>query len=187
MLNKKKQIQFGKQKIEQQNSLFFNLPLLPSTSFIQSNTPQNALNDLNVVSTITKAELSCKNFRFSSSLKDLRSYRLAKKHQKQIVRRKEKLKSSAIFVNYLFKKQKWYSFFLLKQVKGGFMTTSSGLTSFMPKSLGAFAQKGGEKQYLLSFKIFKKSQRFSSKSNAKINLVTSSKLLLSKDNSQKKI
>ena len=101
--------------------------------------------------------------------------------------RKEKLKSSAIFVNYLFKKQKWYSFFLLKQVKGGFMTTSSGLTSFMPKSLGAFAQKGGEKQYLLSFKIFKKSQRFSSKSNAKINLVTSSKLLLSKDNSQKKI
>ena len=67
------------------------------------------------------------------------------------------------------------------------MTTSAGLTSFMPKSLGAFSQKGGEKQYLLSFKIFKKSQKFSSKRNAKINLVTSSKLLISKDTLKKNI
>ena len=114
MLNRKKQIQLGKQKIEQQNSFFFNLPLLPSTSFFQSNTPQNALHDLNVVSTITKAELSCKNFRFSSSLKDLRSYRLAKTYKKQSVRTKEKLKNSVIFINHLFKKKKMVFFFFIK-------------------------------------------------------------------------
>jgi hypothetical protein len=187
MLNIKKQIHLGKQESVIKNFLFFNLPILPSNSFMQSNTPQNVLNDLNVVSAVTKSELSSKNFRFSPSLKDFRSYRLVKKYKKQTIRRKDKLKNSAIFINQLFRKQKRYSFFFIKQVKGGFMTTSSGLTSFMPKSLGMFAQKAGKKQYLLSFKILKNSQRFSSKCKFKFNLVSSSKLFMSKENLQKKI
>ena len=83
MLNIKKQIHLGKQESVIKNFLFFNLPILPSNSFMQSNTPQNVLNDLNVVSAVTKSELSSKNFRFSPSLKDFRSYRLVKKYKKQ--------------------------------------------------------------------------------------------------------
>lgn len=189
MLNHKKQIHLGKQKTGLNSFLFFNLPILPSNSFLQSSAPKNVLSELNVVSTVTKQELSSKNFRFSSSLKDFRSYRLVTRHKKQILRKKDKLKDSVIFINRLFKKQKQSSFFFIKHVKGGFMATSTCLTSFMPKSLGMFAKKAVKKQYLLNVKISKKKShkfRFSSKFNFKINLVSSPKLVSYKERFQKR-
>lgn len=186
MLNSKKQINFDKKKQGIKNVLFFSLPILPSNSFLQSNTPRNVLNDLNVVSTVTKPELSSKNFRFSPALKDFRSYRLVKKYKKQTQRGWAKLKFSIVFINHVFRKKKQNSFFYIKRIKGGFMVTSADFTSFMPRSLA----KWGKKQSLLNIKVAKRRtrRRFSSKRKfkLKLNFVSTSKLLTNFTNLQQK-
>lgn len=186
MLNSKKQIYFGKQNREVKNFLFFNLPNLPSNSFLQSNTPQNILNDLNVVSTVTKPELSSKNFRFSPSSKDFRSFRLVRKYKRQTIRRKNKLKFYVVSADHSFRKSRQIFFMFAKRNKGGFMVTSVGLIRFMPKSLGKFSSRGVNKQYLIKFIFLKKYRRFSSKCKLKLNLISSSKLVTSKKNVKKK-
>jgi len=186
MLNSKKQIYCGKQNQKSKNFFFYNLPNLPSNSFLQSNIPRNILNDLNVVSTVTKPELSSKNFRFSPPLKDFRSYCLVRKYKRQRIRRKNKLKSYIVSVDHLFRKLKRNFFLFAKRNKGGFMVTSAGSISFMPKSLGKLSPKGVNEQYLIKFIFFKKYRRFSSKCKLKLNLVSSSKLVRSKKKEKKK-
>jgi hypothetical protein len=181
MLNKKKQVKvIAKTQISEKFS-FFNLPFLSSTSYLQTTSSEGVLDDLKLIFRKSSVENNLRNFRFSFSNKTFRSYSLLEEHTKQ-----QKLNISykrlLLLTNSVFMKNKRHSFFFVKSIKGGWMTTSLGLTAFMPKSRVIFSDIGKQsKQHLLRFKLIVKKKKRSSKKIAKINLVSSSKILKKND------
>ena len=80
-----------------------------------------------------------------------------------------------VILNKIFKAKKTFKSFLLKTVRGGLMTTSLGLISFVPKSLKSKSLKNKNFQKIIQFKLFRKNKNFSFKQNSKINVVSSLK------------
>jgi hypothetical protein len=173
MLNKRKKIQL-KQKESMNSSLFFNLPEIPRSSFLQTNSTDDILTGLKLIFQTQKLnEEGLNQFRFSFSSNDFRSYSLLTKHKNRYCQKKENFVGSLTFVKRLLQTHKRHRFFILKQIKGGFLTTSFGFVIFMPQSLRVKTKK--RLQFLLRLKILKRKQRFSLKRRVKINLVGSSK------------
>lgn len=81
MLNKRKKIQL-KQKESMNSSLFFNLPEIPRSSFLQTNSTNDILTGLKLIFQTQKLnEEGLNQFRFSFSSNDFRSYSLLTKHK----------------------------------------------------------------------------------------------------------
>lgn len=184
MLNEIKKIS----KIEKRTTIptFFDLPKLPSDSYLQSNSKRTTLNYLNLVlNDFSTTRIRGENYRFNFVSQKFGNYLLLKTYLKKNLKKTLKFKEYLFFINNLFWQKKRYPFLLIKKVKGGFTTTSLGINAFMPRSHRV--SSGDHKQFLLGFKAYyPKKKRFSSKRRIKLNLVVSSKLPENKQFSAKR-
>jgi len=132
MLNKKKQITTISNSFFLKTTLFFNLPKIPKTSYFQTDSSENVLNELNTLFE-KRSKKHFKPFRFSFSQHIVRSYFFLTEHfikQKTI---KSNLKKNVLFLKELLKKKKRYCFFFLKRIKGGFFYVLLRLDFFHSK------------------------------------------------------
>ena len=178
LLNKKKFINKEKKPI----SLFFNFPILSSTSYSQTFIPQMVVNEIKIVHNDFSTNSFEKSFRFKF-FKSLNSFFLLKRFEKTS-RRFKNLKNFLAFSNVLSKTKELHNFFILRSVKGGFIVVSLGLASFMPRSLFKIKnknytsksfQKIKNKLFLLKIKVLKRRKKFSPKNRLRINIVSSRK------------
>lgn len=178
MLNKKKQISL-KIKNNISTPSFFNLPFLPVDSYLQANSNPKSLNYLNLILKDLNSKSVTNNFRYTFSSKRHRtSFFLTKYARKTSLETQfKKFKKYLLFVNTLYKSLKKYPLAVSKKIKGGFMTRSLGINTFMPRSHFFKKKKGGTKQILLQIKAWRRKKKYSSKKNWKfnINLVSSAK------------
>jgi hypothetical protein len=173
MLNKKKQIITEIKK--NQTPSFFNLPVLPVNSYLQTNSNVRTLEDLNLTFHDAKAEILLNNCRFSFSSKIYRTTSLLTKYTRKKVLNNKDLKKSLLFFNKLYVSSKKYPLFFIKQIKGGFMTRSLGIQTFMPRSHRLTKKEANNKQILLRIKALQRKKKYSSKTFLKINMVSSAK------------
>jgi len=96
-------------------------------------------------------------------------------YKKDIIDLHDSYTKKVVILNKIFKAKKTFKSFLLKTVRGGFMTTSVGLISFVPKSLKSKLPKHKNYQKIIQFKLFRNNKNFSFKQNFKINIVSSLK------------
>jgi hypothetical protein len=178
MLNQKKQINL-KIKNNISTPSFFNLPFLPVDSYLQANSNIKNLDYLNLVFKDLNSKKVTNTFRYNFSSKIYRtSFLLTKYARKKSMETKiKKFKKYLLFINDLYKTSKKYPIAVVKQIKGGFMTRSFGINTFMPRSHYLNKKKGGTKQILLQVKAWRRKKKFYSKKNWKfnINLVSSAK------------
>jgi len=178
MLNQKKQNN-SKNKNNISSLSFFNLPVLPVDSYLQSNSNAKNLNHLNLVIKDLTSKILVKNFRHHFCSKTYRtSFLLTKYLKKKRLKKKIKtFKNYLFFINNLCKKFKIYPNIVTRKIKGGFMTRSFGINTFMPRS--HYLKKRGirTKQVLLQIKACRRKKKYYSKRNwqFKINMVSSVK------------
>lgn len=181
MLNKKKQIS-SKNKNNIFSLSFFNLPVLPIDSYLQSNANAKNLNHLNLIVKDLTSKTSVKNFRHHFCSKIYRTSSLLTKYlkKKRFKKKIKTFKDYLFFINNLCRKLKVYPNVVTKKIKGGFMTRSFGINTFMPRS--HYLKKKGirTKQVLLQIKACRRKKKYYSKKNwqFKINLVSSVKGVL---------
>ena len=174
MLNKKKQITL-KSEIKNINPFFFDLPVLPVNSYLQTNSSDRKLKDLKLVFNDSKSEILLNNFRFSFNSKSYRASILLSKYTRKGIINNKNFKSFLLFFNKLYKNLKKYPLFFVKQIKGGFMTRSLGIQTFMPRSHSLIKKKNITHQILIRIKAFRRNKKYSSKKILKINMVSSAK------------
>ena len=120
-----------------------------------------------------------KNFRHHFCSKIYRTSSLLTKYlkKKRLKKKIKTFKNYLFFINNLCKKLKIYPNVVAKKIKGGFMTRSFGITTFMPRS--HYLKKKGvkTKQVLLHIKACRRKKKYYSKKNwqFKINMVSSVK------------
>jgi hypothetical protein len=178
MLNKKKQI-----SLKIKNNIFipsfFNLPSLPVDSYLQANSNPKNLNYLNLIFKDLNSKVVTNNFRYNFSSEIYRtSFLLTKYTRKKSLETKfKKFKKYLLFINNLYKNSKKYPIAVVRRIKGGFMTRSFGINTFMPRSHFLKKKKGGTKQVLLQIKAWRRKKKYFSKKNwkFKINMVSSAK------------
>jgi hypothetical protein len=176
MLNKKKQID-----LEIKNNisipLFFNLPLLPSNSYLQANSNSKNLDHLNLIVNCSKSKRLINNLRFCFSSKIYRTFSLVIKYTRKKNLKITKFKKYLIFLNKLHKISKRYPFAVAKRIKGGFTARCLGIQTFMPSSHYLKKKGGGMAQILIQTKALRRKKKYFSKKNWKflINLVSSAR------------
>lgn len=176
MLNKKKQIKIISENRKTKLPSFFNLPRIPQKSYSQTKSSEDVLNELKII-----FEKSLKTFRLSTSLKIYRTYSLFKESFANQKTMKKNLQKRILFLKKTLEQKKRFRFFFMKRIRGGYVTSCLGITSFTPKSLVKTTEKKFKKQKLLRFRFLKRKMRFSFRKNIKINLVSSCKLLQKKN------
>ena len=178
MLNNKKQIN-SKNKNNISSLSFFNLPVLPVDSYLQSSSNVKNLIHLNLIFKDLTSKILVKNFRHHFCSKIYRTSSLLTKYLKK-KRSKKKIKTFKnylFFINHLCKKLKIYPNVMAKKIKGGFMTRSFGITTFMPRGHYLKKKRIKTKQVLLQVKACRRKKKYYSKKNwqFKINMVSSVK------------
>jgi hypothetical protein len=178
MLNKKKQISL-KIKNNISTPSFFSLPFLPVDSYLQANSNPKNLDYLNLIFKDLNSKVITNNFRYNFCSKSYRTSFLFTKYarKKPEETKFKKFKKYLLFLNNLYKSSKKYPLTVAKQIKGGFMTRSFGINTFMPRSHYLKKKKGGTKQVLLQIKAWRRKKKNYSKKNwkFKINMVSSAK------------
>ena len=81
------------------------------------------------------------------------------------------IKSFFVFLYAISKKRKKVPYYILKQIKGGFMISAFGAICFVPRSL----YKSVRKQQIINLKLFQKNTKKFARPLIKINLVSSLK------------
>lgn len=81
------------------------------------------------------------------------------------------IKSFFVFLHAVSKKRKKVPYYILKQIKGGFMISAFGAICFVPRSL----YKSVRKQQIINLKLFQKNTKKFARPLIKINLVSSLK------------
>jgi hypothetical protein len=150
---------------------FLNLPTLPQDSYLQLNSKKNSLEYFNFAYLLDSA--SNKNFRFLFSAKTLRTSLLLKIYARKLKKSAIVLKKYLHVAFHLLKTSKKYPFFKLKKIKGGLMTTSFGINTFVPKSHRSKVKDSN--QVLIGFKMRSRKKKFSFKRVVKLNMVSSSR------------
>ena len=185
MLNKKKQITSSPENKKTELPFFFNLPQIPQKSYTQTKSSEDVLNELKIIFE-KKLKRNLKPFRFSTSLNLYRTYSLFTENFINQKTMKRNLQKRILFLKKILKHKKRYRFLFMKQIKGGYVTSCLGLTSFTPKILAGKIHKKFKKQKLLSFRFLKRKTKFSYKKFIKINIISSCKTPTNKKGRQTK-
>jgi|TARA_B100000282_G_scaffold214702_1_gene158830 hypothetical protein len=171
MLNKKKKIIDTTPLIKDKNQSFLDLPILPKNVIINPFLSYKVSKKLPFVF----QKSNNKNLTFVFSGKKYRDQYFFQLYKKDIIDLHDSYTKKVVILNKIFKAKKTFKSFLLKTVRGGFMTTSVGLISFVPKSLKSKLPKHKNYQKIIQFKLFRNNKNFSFKQNFKINIVSSLK------------
>jgi hypothetical protein len=178
MLNKKKINLSKKSTLIRKDLTFFQYPKLSSESFIQTGSSRRLALGVNSVFNQyqTTKKLNQKNTRFKFNSKQFREFFIFNRQAKKSFNNAEKtnLKQFFFFLNCVLTQRKKVPFYLLKRIKGGYIISVLGVFCFVPRSLFKISLK----QQLISFKLYKKTKKFS-RSSLKLNLVSS---LIQKNN-----
>lgn len=173
MLNKKKIITHISKSIKRQTPLFFTLPKIPKVFYAQTSPSEDILGELRILLK-KKTRRQRKTFRFSFARRVFQPYSILKRYSVKRSIIKADIKKRIFLLKKLFTRKKYYCFFRIKKIKGGFLTSTLGWTGFTPQSL-AKRYKKSKKLSLLSFKLVKRRKRRSFKEKLKVNLVSSPK------------
>jgi ribosomal protein S1 len=172
MLNKKK-INLSKKPILCQNdSTFFQYPKLSNEGFVQTGSSRQLVLGINSVFNQYQktTKLNKNNNRFKFNSKQFREFFIFNRQAKKFFNNSEKtnIKNFFFFLNCVFTQRRKVPFYLLKRIKGGYIISVLGVLCFVPRSLFKISLK----QQLISFKLYKKTRKFS-RSSLKLNLVSS--------------
>jgi hypothetical protein len=170
-LNKNKK-KFIKEERNAVKTTFLQHPKLSKDNFVQM-TPTRKLN-LGINTLFNQHTLKSieekKSNRFEYDSKQFREFfifdYLVKKPKTDFT--SKNFKQLFFFLNCVLKERKKIPFFLLKRIKGGYMVSVLGVICFVPRSLFKISLQ----QQLISFKLYKKSRKFT-RSSIKLNLVSS--------------
>ena len=169
MLNNKKRIIDTTPLIKDKDQSFLDLPMFPKNVITNSFLSDKVSKKFPFVF----QKSNDKNLTFMFSGKKYRDQYFFMLHKKDMIDLHDSYTKKVVILNKIFKAKKTFKSFLLKTVRGGLMTTSLGLISFVPKSL--VAKSNNKTQRIVNFKLLKKKHNFSFKQDLKINLVSSLK------------
>ena len=171
MLNNKKRIIDTTLLIKDKDQSFLDLPMFPKNVITNSFLSDKVSKKFPFVF----QKSNDKNLTFMFSGKKYRDQYFFMLHKKDMIDLHDSYTKKVVILNKIFKAKKTFKSFLLKTVRGGLMTTSLGLISFVPKSLKSKSLKNKNFQKIIQFKLFRKNKNFSFKQNSKINVVSSLK------------
>jgi len=157
------------------NNAFLEVPGLSKNTYIQTNLYKNV--DLGFLTVFGESNEKLYKTGWDSTRFEYNSKQFKKFYIYQIFKKKSSnkftfdLKSFFVFLHKVFKRKKKLPYYLLKQIKGGFMTSSLGAVCFTPRSL----YKNSNKLQIINLKIFQKNTKKFTRPLVKINLVSSLK------------
>ena len=150
MLNNKKRIIDTTPPIKDKDQSFLDLPMFPKNVITNSFLSDKVSKKFPFVF----QKSNDKNLTFMFSGKKYRDQYFFMLHKKDMIDLHDSYTKKVVILNKIFKAKKTFKSFLLKTVRGGLMTTSLGLISFVPKSLKS--KSGFSKCFMVSLEPFAK-------------------------------
>jgi hypothetical protein len=169
MLNNRKN-NFKKKDADVTKSSFLQYPKFSKDNFIQTGLTRQLKLGVNTVFNQKTNKQATNSNRFEYNSKQFREIFIFNNLLKKPIfdLKSNNLKQSFFFLSCVLKGKKKVPFYLLKRIRGGYMISVLGVICFVPRSLFKISLK----QQLISFKLYKKSKKFT-RPNIKLNLVSS--------------
>lgn len=149
---------------------FLQYPKFSKNNFVQTGSASNMSVGVHTIFNKTTSEAPVNSNRFEYNSKQFREFFIFKNFVKkqQFNSKKINLKQFFFFLNCVLKERKKVPFYLLKRVRGGYMVSVLGVVCFVPRSLFKISLK----QQLVSFKLYKKTKKFT-RPSLNLNVVSS--------------
>jgi hypothetical protein len=154
---------------------FLQVPELAKNNYIQTNQSKNV--DLGFPTVFKESvDKQIKGrwefIRFEYNLKQFKRFYTYQNFKKKTSKGSNfDIRSFFVFLQKVSKRRKKLAYYLLKQIKGGFMISTLGVVCFVPRSL----YKDSRRQQIINLKLFQKNFKKFTRPSIKINLVSSLK------------
>jgi hypothetical protein len=182
MLNKKKRIEstVGFHNVNNRkrfvfDNKFLQVPELTKNNYIQTVQSKNVNLGFPTVfkeSVEKQVKGRWESIRFEYDLKQFKRFYTYQDFRKKTLKGSNlDIRSFFVFLQKVSKRRRKLAYYLLRQIKGGFMISTLGVICFVPRSL----YKNSRRQQIINLKLFQKNFKKFTRPSVKINLVSSLK------------